>query len=60
MLQLGRQLLSAFFGLYGDGDKGEVLVLGDGRQVKRLQAPQTRPYQSPFGTFELTRAVYGR
>jgi hypothetical protein len=59
MLQLGRRMLEAFFGLYGDGDEGEVLGLGDGRQVRRLAEPQTRPYQCPFGAFELTRAVYG-
>jgi hypothetical protein len=59
MLQLGWRLLSAFFALYGDGDKGEVLTLGDGRQARRLQEPQTRAYQSPFGAFELTRVVYG-
>jgi len=61
MLQLGRRLLGAFFGLYGDGDQGQVLVLvlGDGRQVRRLEEPQSRSYQSPFGAFDLTRVVYG-
>ena len=59
MLQLGRRLLGAFFGLYGDGDAGEVLVLGDGREVRRLKEPQSRSYQNPFGAFELTRMVYG-
>jgi hypothetical protein len=38
MLQLGWHLLSAFFGLYGTGDEGQVLELGDGRQVNRLPA----------------------
>jgi hypothetical protein len=37
-------MLEAFFELYGDGDVGEVLALGDGRQVfqagKRLPAAQ--------------------
>ena len=59
LLQLGRRLLGAFFGLYGDGDAGDVLVLGDGREVRRLKEPQSRSYQSPFGAFELTRMVYG-
>lgn len=59
MLQLGWHLLSAFFGLYGTGDEGQVLELGDGRQVKRLPETQTRPYQSVFGAFDLTRTVYG-
>jgi hypothetical protein len=57
MLQLGRRMLEAFFGLYGDGDMGEVLVLGDGREVRRLAEAQTRAYQSLFGAFEPTRAV---
>jgi len=59
MLQLGWRLLSAFFGLYGTGDEGQVLELADGRQVRRLPEAQTRSYQSVFGAFELTRAVYG-
>jgi hypothetical protein len=29
MLQLGRRMLEAFFGLYGDGDVGEVLAMGE-------------------------------
>lgn len=59
MLRLGGQLLGAFFALFGDGDEGEVLRLGDGREVKRLPTLQERSYLSPFGAFEFTRAVYG-
>ena len=58
MLQLGRQLLGGFFALYGDGDEGEVLHLGEKREVKKLQELQTRGYLSVFGEFEFSRVVY--
>jgi len=58
-LQLGHQALGLLFTLVGPGDVGEVVVLPDGRQVRRLEAPHSRVYQSVFGRFEVGRVVYG-
>ena len=59
LLQLGHDLQAAYFALAGDGDCGETLTLADGRVVKRLPEPHSRPYQSIFGDFILERVVYG-
>ena len=59
LLQLGYQLQGQFFALVGDGDQGETVTLAEGQVVRRLLAPQRRPYQSVFGPCELERVVYG-
>ena len=58
-LERGRLGLGLFFELCGDGDRGERVKLSDGREVKRLETPQGREYQSVFGLYELERVVYG-
>ena len=59
VLALGRELMQAFFDALGDGDEGPVVVLNDGRTVRRLEEPHRRMYQSVFGSFVLERVVYG-
>ena len=59
LLRLGHDLQAEYFALAGDGDGGETLKLADGRLVKRLPEPHSRPYQSIFGEFTLERVVYG-
>ena len=59
LLQLGHDLQAAYVVLAGDGDCGETLTLADGRVVKRLPEPHSRPYRSIFGDFLLERIVYG-
>lgn len=59
LLAIGRETMSLFFQLAGDGDVGEVVTLPDGRSVGRLPELHPRPYQSIFGAFELHRVAYG-
>lgn len=59
LLILGRESLKGFFQMMGDGDMGEQVELPEGRWLRRLEQPHTRPYQSIFGSFELSRVVYG-
>ena len=59
LLRLGYDLQAAYFALAGDGDCGATLPLADGRVVRRLPEPHSRPYQSIFGEFTLERVVYG-
>ena len=59
LLALGRETMSQFFQQVGDGDMGPEVKLPDGRTVRRLELPHVRPYQSIFGSFELSRVVYG-
>ena len=59
MLQMGHEALGQFLERQGDGDLGETLTMPDGREVKRLEQPHTRCYQSIFGEFQLQRIVYG-
>ena len=59
LLALGREMLTLFFQSAGDGNQGEEMTLPDGRTVRRLEQLHTRPYQSIFGSFELSRVVYG-
>jgi len=59
LLRLGHDLQAAYFALAGDGDCGATLQLADGRVVRRLPEPHSRPYQSIFGEFTLERVVYG-
>lgn len=56
--QLGRQSLNIFFNHCGEGDEGEVVILSDGRQVKRLPELHARWYSTVFGEFKLSRYVY--
>jgi hypothetical protein len=59
VLQLGYQALEVFFTQVGLGDEGESVVLPDGCEVRRLETPHRRVYQSVFGRFDLERVVYG-
>ncbi len=58
-LAMGRETMSLFFQLVGDGDMGEEVTLPNGRSVERLPELHLRPYKSIFGAFELPRAAYG-
>ncbi len=59
LLALGRGMMNRFFQQVGDGDMGAEVELPNGRTVRRLEQPHVRPYQSIFGSFELSRMVYG-
>jgi len=59
VLQMGHEALALFLQWQGDGDLGETLTMPDGHEVKRLEEPHQRCYQSIFGEFQLQRAVYG-
>lgn len=59
ILQMGHEALGQFLQRQGDGDLGETLTMPDGHEVKRLEQPHLRCYQSIFGAFQLQRAVYG-
>jgi hypothetical protein len=59
ILAIGRSALEFYLSLQGDGDVGETLDLENGEVVRRWPEPQKRPYQSIFGSFELSRQVYG-
>lgn len=59
MLRLGGGALGLFFELVGDGGLGEEVELEDGHRVRRLPALHDREYFSVFGSFQLSRAVYG-
>jgi hypothetical protein len=59
VLRMGHATLKQFFASVGTGDMGERVVLPDGREVDRLANVHKRRYVSIFGTFELSRAVYG-
>lgn len=59
VLELGHQALGLLFTLVGSGDVGEVVVLPSGQEVRRLESPHRRVYQSVFGRFEVERVVYG-
>ncbi len=59
MLQMGHDALGQFLERQGDGDLGETLTMPHGHEVKRLEQPHLRCYQSIFGEFQLQRAVYG-
>ncbi len=59
VLQMGYHAMGLFFALQGTGDVGYSLTLSDGRHVRRFEDLRERPYHSVFGTFRLSRAVYG-
>jgi len=59
VLQLGHFFLGSFLALAGDGDLGATLHPDDGPPWQRLPEPHRRRYVSIFGTFDLSRVVYG-
>ena len=59
LLSMGHEVLALLFALLGPGDVGETATLGDGRTLRRLSDLHHRPYQSPFGDFDLERFAYG-
>jgi hypothetical protein len=59
MLQMGHEAMAQFLKRQGNGDLGETLTMPDGHEVKRLEEPHPRCYQSIFGEFQLPRAAYG-
>ena len=59
LLELGREMLEQYFELVGDGDLGPEIQLPGGRTLRRLPELHTRPYQSIFGSLEVSRVVYG-
>jgi hypothetical protein len=59
VLAMGHEVLALLFALLGPGDVGETLTLGEGRTLRRLLELHHRPYQSPFGDFDLERYGYG-
>jgi hypothetical protein len=59
LLRLGREALAQVFALLGNGDRGETVVLPDGRCCQRLEQEHVRRYVSIFGEFVLSRVVYG-
>jgi hypothetical protein len=58
VLRLGRQCLSQFLALQGDGDMGATVRTDDG-DWRRLEQPHPRRYLSIFGPFDIARVVYG-
>jgi hypothetical protein len=59
LLRLGRQCLTHFFALVGDGDQGPTLPGDDGTTWQRLDQRHPRRYVSLFGPFRLERVAYG-
>ncbi len=58
VLKIGQQALGYFFHVQGDGDLGDSMIGSDGVKYKQLKH-RTRAYQSVFGCYQLSRAVYG-
>jgi hypothetical protein len=58
ILAMGHKLFELFLTMVGPGDLGEILVLEDGRQVKRLGLHE-RPLLTTLGEFAIIRFVYG-
>ena len=59
VLAMGRQATGHFFQMQGDGDVGETIEMTDGETLRRLDEPHRRSYRSIFGSFTLSRYVYG-
>ena len=59
LMDLGWQVLQAFFQQQGDGDFGESFTLPNGDRVNRFPDPHERRYVTVFGEFLLSRTVYG-
>ena len=57
LLQVGRQLLSAFVAAEGNGDMGPT-VQHDEKSLRRSKQPAPRRYVSIFGELEIKRFVY--
>lgn len=57
LLQLGRELLSAFVSAAGDGDMGDIVQHGE-QSLRRSEQPTSRRYVSIFGALEIERFVY--
>jgi hypothetical protein len=57
LLQMGRELLSAFVAAEGDGDLGST-VEHDGKSLHRSEQPTPRRYVSIFGELQIERFVY--
>lgn len=57
-IQFHPALLTAFH-ISSPASDGKTATLGDGRTLRRLSDLHHRPYQSPFGEFDLQRFVYG-
>src|ERR1700757_1300548 len=57
LLQVGRQLLSAFVAAEGNGDLGST-VQHDEKSLRRSKQPAPRRYVSIFGELEIKRFVY--
>jgi hypothetical protein len=59
VLHLGKQCLTQFLALQGDGDLGATITTADGADWQRLEQPHHRRYVSIFGRFDIARVVYG-
>ncbi len=59
LLKMGHNLLGLLFELSGTGDVGSSICLDNGREVKQLPELHVKPYLSIFGSFEISRYVYG-
>ena len=59
VLAMGRQVTGHFLHLQGDGDVGETIEIPEAGELRRLDGPHTRTYRSIFGSFTLSRYVYG-
>ncbi len=57
LLELGRELLDAFFARAGDGDVGPHLEQGE-QTLNRLDDLSVKTYLSVFGKIEVLRCVY--
>jgi hypothetical protein len=57
LLRLGRELLSAFVAVAGDGDAGPTLER-DGKTLRRQAKKDARRYLSIFGELPIRRSVY--
>jgi hypothetical protein len=57
LMQMGRELLSAFVATQGDGDAGPTLEC-EGKTLQRLEEQEPRRYVSIFGELSLLRWVY--
>lgn len=58
VLKMGGETVQLLLDKLGQGNVGEECKLPDGRTLKRSEEPKTRPYESVFGPFTLTRYVY--
>lgn len=57
LLEVGRELTTAFIKQAGDGDEGQQ-VQHDEQILKRSESKKARPYRSIFGVIEIERYVY--